>query len=442
MKKSFLQSCGMIVSFCLLCFSFTPVSLAEDYHRSVGELMMLASGTKSFNGFVDPAFTPEDIAIGDEALSYGDPEFEPYGSRMVFQDRLSNNSIWVDFLNPETGEFGTKDGKNILVDTGVAPLKNSRQGPEWGVSKEGSALFYSKKDAKGIMQIWRATFEDSKIRTQQLTHSRQNMYGVFASQSPGSDSIKIACIQGEVATGSAVWFDENTPMDITILPNAYFWVKSFRFCPDARYLFYSYQSSRNKYEKGKAQLAMMDTTSKQVKILTNDPGNKDEPCPFIAPEFGHELCVASTVDNEKIAIYRDMKDPSSFWTKVAEIEMPEESKHPFMHSLELVQAENRNFQCSYFATVAYPDNEGDGKSVREDGSLWLFGLGDHLARRVDQAMPGHKLEPEIWLGKQEVFFYYSFIDLDKNPNIALLRRCKTGLSTLLRYSHANQELFQ
>lgn len=74
MKKSFLQSCGMIVS------------LAEDYHRSVGELMMLASGTKSFNGFVDPDFIPDDIAIGDEALSYGDPEFEPYGSRMVFQD--------------------------------------------------------------------------------------------------------------------------------------------------------------------------------------------------------------------------------------------------------------------------------------------------------------------------------------------------------------------
>lgn len=378
---------------------------------------------------VETGFVPDDIEMGDPTLSYGDPEFEPFGTRVLFQDRVDNNSIWVDYLNPETGEFSTKDGKNILVDTGIAPLKESRQGPEWGVSKNGSAIFYSKKDDKGVMQIWRATLQGVKVSTQQLTYSNLNMYGVFASQSITSNSIKISCVQHTISnpTGSAVWFDENTPLEINILPNAYFWVKGLRFSSDANYVFYSYQSSSNPYEKGTSQIAMMDTTTKEIKILTNDPGNKDEAWPFIAPEYNYELCIATTINNEKIAIYRNNKNPSGFWSKVAEIKMPENSNYQYMYSMEPIQLTNKSITFSYFTIVAYLDNTGESSVPREDSSLWLFGLGNKLARRVDQPMHGHKLEPETWTSNLDVFYYYNFIDVDKNPNVGHLRRCKTGL---------------
>jgi hypothetical protein len=80
---------------------------------------------------------------------------------MVFQTSANGvQQVWIAELNPLTGLLVSATGKDLLVDTDVAaigPQGDTTNGPEWGLDSEGAAVFYSKRDANGVVQCWRAS---------------------------------------------------------------------------------------------------------------------------------------------------------------------------------------------------------------------------------------------------------------------------------------------
>ena len=207
----------------------------------------------------------------------------------------------------------------------------------------------------------------------------------------------------------------------------YTWSQCFRFSPDSRYLFYTSYEKGNRFKKGKAQVGMLDTETSLYSLLTNDPGSKDDPFPFIAPEFNNELCIATTVDHQTVAIYRDVEDPSGYWKKVAELNTPTDSKFTYFYSMEPLQLSTGKRDSSYFSLAAYPDDLGD-LVPREESSIWILGLGDQLKRRVDDSqILGQKNEPETWVNKDHIFVYYTYMREEKNYKKVEMHRCKTGI---------------
>jgi polyhydroxybutyrate depolymerase len=378
--------------------------------------MVLSAGT----------FEVSDQRMGNPMISYVGPEIEPYGNRVIYQIPGENNSLWMGFLDPSTGLFTSKDGKDVLIDTDLAPVEESFQGPEWGVSKNSSSIFYCKKDNKGIMQIWKASLDTEPPKVEQLSKSDQKLYCFFTSQSTTSESIKIACLRGDKPKGTAVWFDENSPEQLNVIPRVYTWSQCFRFSPEGRMLFYCSYAVGNRFIKGKSQIGMLDTLTSVFSLLTDDPGNKDDPWPFIAPEYGNELCVATTVNHQTISIYRKLADSKGMWTKVASIDTPKDSKFKYFYSMEPLQLTSRNKNVSYFSLAAFPDDLGD-LVPREESSIWILGLGDQLKRRVDAEISGQKNEPETWVNQNNVFLYYTYYRVEKTYKKIEMHCCKTGL---------------
>ena len=400
----------------------------EKYYRDIEFLSLLLQGNK--NPDEKPhgtSFEIDDQMVGNRMISYVGPEIEPYGNRVVYQVPGEENSLWMGFLDPETGLFASEDGKDILIDNNLAFVENSKQGPEWGVTKNGSSIFYCKEDSKGIMQIWRAELTTNPLTIKKLTNSDQKLYCFFTSQSSSSDSIKIACYRGEGSERSHVWFDENTPEKLNTIPYVYTWSQCFRFCPEGRYLFYTSYEKGNRYKKGQAQIGMLDTLTSSYQLLTNDPGSKDDPFPFIAPEFNNELCIATTINHQTVSIYRNVETSSEYWQKVAELNTPKDSKFTYFYSMEPMQLSNSNRDSSYFSLAAYPDDLGD-LVPRDESSIWILGLGDQLKRRIDNLMlQGQKNEPETWVNENQIFVYYTYIREEKYYKKVEMHCCKTGI---------------
>jgi hypothetical protein len=59
-------------------------------------------------------FQPDDVPVGDPAVSYCDPEFLPGGERMTFVDQ-HRRVVWVAELDPVTGLTRSKTGQDILI---------------------------------------------------------------------------------------------------------------------------------------------------------------------------------------------------------------------------------------------------------------------------------------------------------------------------------------
>ena len=96
-------------------------------------------------------FQPEDIRLGDPAVSYNDPEFLPNGTRMTFVDQ--RRRVWVAELEPATGRLRSRTGQDILVGEHWAPFQYSQNGPEWCLDRQGQAVAYTVLDPQGVAQV-------------------------------------------------------------------------------------------------------------------------------------------------------------------------------------------------------------------------------------------------------------------------------------------------
>jgi hypothetical protein len=320
-------------------------------------------------------FQPDDVRLGDPAVSYNDPEFLPDGSRMTFVDQ--QRRVWVAELDATTGLLRSRTGKDILVGENWAPFKDSQNGPEWCFDRQGQAVAYTVLDPQGVAQVAFVRLAKNKAGpVQVLTSGPQRSFSPFGTIWADDASAWLAFAHGgkEYADYSVRLLNVAQPDKTLDLP--YYWIGSSA----PRWL---HGTTRIVYPR------LVKTNPNQIEIAVFDTST---------------------------------------------LKLPEKCPHQFMRSMEPPVSLRGAGGASYFIVLGAPTPK---TYARTDTSIWVLGLGNdpqhRIVRRVgDGGITGtkdYRYEPETTTGPGEVFVYYT-VDTnvaDKRP-IHGLHRCRTGIA--------------
>lgn len=374
--------------------------------------------------YLPPAFIREDIRLGSTNVSYLDPEFLPGGNQVAFQD--GQGALWVGDVDPVTGWLSANDGRSLPVDSALAPLTSSLNQLEWGTSTNVPAIFYTKPADAGRRQLFRARVENGLVVTSQLTASLAiEHFAVRATQEPTNGSVRLLFNAGNAAVSVPVWSDELTPMTTNALPLPAPGLDNGSWLPGGTSLVFVGRSPL----LGTTQLARLDVVTGQATVLTDDAGEKSEPCGFLAPELNGELLYAAVVDQDRVAIYRDVHNPGGLLRRIATLRLPAGAPTAHLHSLRPLVG-GRGFNgVSYFTCAAQRNDDPLNPGF---GAIYLLGLGPDtnnlIVRRLDEGSLDDRLadrrDPKTFVGEREVFCYFSLFD---GANNVQLRLAKTGL---------------
>jgi hypothetical protein len=372
-----------------------------------------------FNSFdlISQTFQVDDVPFTNLPLNIMDPEFLPGTNLIVYQDK--DNNIYATEINPFTGLLKSSSGKDWLISDNVVRLDSTHQGPEWGLDKFGAAVFFTKYDVNGKRQIWRARKNLGKWSSKQITFATNGAKAAFASldQSDSISQIGFAeydrgYLYGAVgyATDSVQYYE---------IKNYYTPSPGSRWSPTTDEIFYPYVIQIK--PDTIIQVASYNLKTNKTTILTNDSGNKIETWAFISPEYNNELLIASQIENDEIAIYRDLNDPNGSWTRIATIKSPDK-KFPYIFSFEPVFDIENRLDRTYLTFLAAKEHDNDS-----EGSLWIVDINPdeskRFARRVDEgAVSGSiapRKEPEPFIINNEVYLYYN--------SKGSFRRARTGI---------------
>ncbi len=372
-------------------------------------------------------FVPDAPFVGEIGGSYIDPEFSESASQVVFQDM--QNRVWIGDIDRKTGLFKTATGRDYLLDENIVVVfdrppqgrKFSTNGPEWTRDDKGHLVVYTKEDSAGIMQQWAARLVDGKSVVTQLTRNRFDCYGNMPSRFHDGKSPRVAyTYDWPIWKAKAAWIFLDQPDPPRELDNFDYRQMSMWSAVSPHFLFV-------KKPEGApyGQIAMSNADSGALRVLTDDAGVKDDPGLFKAPEFGGEVLLVCNVDNSALAIYRDeQRDGKSPWTRIATLTLPEDAPYKFISSPESIGSGNGVGGVSYFSLLARENKERNSR-----GSIWVFGLGtdekNRFARRVDDGASSTVLEPEPFVGENEVYVYYNAFDYTTRQNG--VRRAATGI---------------
>jgi len=275
------------------------------------------------------------------------------------------------------------------------------------------------------MQQWIARLVDGRSAVTQLTRGQTDCYGNMPSRFQDGKPPRIAYTYSwPIWDAKAAWIFTERPDERHDVPGFDYNKMSMWSAVSPEFLFVHRPPGATC-----GQIAKANADTGEVTVLTHDEGEKDDPNLFRAPEFGGEICLMASVDNRAIAIYRDLKSPDGFWTRVATLTVPAELPYQFISSPEPIAPATGLGGASYMALLAR-----QSKDRNSPGSIWVLGLGtdpeNRLARRVDDgAVTGEQaalLEPEPFVGTHEVFVYYNYFGTAGGGHG--LRRARTGLS--------------
>ena len=372
-------------------------------------------------------FVPDAPFVGQIGGSYIDPEFSEAASQVVFQDM--QNRVWIGDIDPATGLFKTATGRDYLMDQNIVVVfdrppqgrKFSTNGPEWARDDKGHLVVYTKEDSAGIMQQFAARLVDGKSVVTQLTHQKYDCYGNMPSRFQDGKPPRVAYTHDwPIWKAKAAWIFLDQPDAPRELANFDYRQMSMWSAVSPHFLFVQ-KPPGAPY----GQIAMSDADRGEVRVLTDDPGMKDDPGLFNAPEFGGERLLVCNVDNSALAIYRDeKKDGKSPWKRIATLALPDDAPYRFISSPETIASATGVGGVSYFSLLARENKERNSR-----GSIWVLGLGtdeaNRFARRVDDGASSAVLEPEPFVGKHEVYVYYNAYNAATRENG--LRRAATGI---------------
>jgi hypothetical protein len=370
--------------------------------------------------------------VGETNGSYIDPEFSEAASQVVFQD--VKNRVWIGDLDPETGLFKTATGRDYLMDEDITLIfdrppqgrKFSTNGPEWTRDEKGPCVVYTKEDQDGLMQQWMAQLVNGESVVRQLTHNKFDCYGNMPSRFQDGKPPRIAyTYDWPIWKAKAAWVFFDKPNEPQQLDGFDYRQMSMWSAVSPDFLFVKRAAG-----SPHGQIARSSADTGEVTVLTNDEGQKDDPGLFVAPEYDGDILLVCNADNAALGIYRDEKrDGKSPWTRIATLALPPDAPHKFISSPETIASATGIGGISYFSLLAR-----EGKDRNTPGSIWVLGLGkdpaNRFVRRVDYAAdttaPSVVLEPEPFVGKNEVYVYYNFFDRAGGQHG--LRRASTGIN--------------
>ncbi len=352
------------------------------------------------------------VRMGDPAFSYIDPEFYGQENLIAFADE--DRTIWLAALDPQAGFFITPDGKDRLIDRAVTPLLVSFNGPEFGVDREGWALYYT-KDQGGVPQIWQATVSDEQVVARPLTTDQIPRLSALASKDPSTETVRLLYAWNGFSgdEGMIGWLDERDPaaseMVVDTIDRGVRWVEG-----TSLFTFIRMSGS----EKG--QVVLYDTGTGEANPITNTGEQNSYAFGWIAPEYD-DLLVLTVVEDTRIDVYKDEGGP--VWERIATLEVPGESAYTVIGSPEVFTVGGR----SYISLVV---KQSGGYALAE---AWVWGIGagseDTMLRCNDGQGEVIRSDPESFIGTETVYIYYNVIRSEAGRQQTFeLYRCNTGIT--------------
>lgn len=318
--------------------------------------------------------------VGIRALSYIDTEFEPGGTRFLFTDL--QNRAWVGELDPATGQCITATCRDVLLASNVlVQIKDFINGPEWGVSDAGPAVYLTTSTESNVAQSWRVNPDGSGLT--RLTSDPRGTWGGLASVAPSAHSVRVIASSGTFDDLTGVWFDED---DGVLHPLPGIWLRGGggRFLPgSARYAIYPYRSWLSD-----TQLAIIDTDLQTGEIVTTTPGQKSQLWGFA---WNGALHVAAVTDDTAIEVFKSGPTP---WPKVAALTPPVPG---YLYSMEPLG----NSGC--FVTLIRNTNDKNWT----DASIYVACINGSWTRVDDRVPMVRRTEPEPWWSGSQWFIYYN-----------------------------------
>ncbi|MFZ5819436.1 MAG: BPSS1187 family protein [Chloroflexota bacterium] len=349
------------------------------------------------------AFAPirNSVKMGNSPLGYIDPEFYSALNLATFADADMN--AWLAALDPQTGGFVSPDGRDIFIDRDLTPLRVSFNAPEFGVDKNGWALYYT-KDVNNVPQVFRATVSGESVTTENLTDDDITRLSVNATRNPLLENTRLLYAYGGFSPneGSIGWLDESAPQTSETIAapidRGARWIDgttSFAFVRDG-------------------QAAIYDTETKTAQTVTATSGEKTYAYGWLVPETGG-LLILTIVDDSRLEIYADNGSPT--WDLIDTLTIPAESAYGVIGSPEAFTADGKSY-----ITLVVKENTNYAPA-----EVWVWGIEseNRFTLHCDDGQGKlTRTDPETYIGTNQVFVYYNTIG---NGQRFELFRCETGL---------------
>jgi len=326
-------------------------------------------------------------------------------SRLVFA--AADNTLWVGYVDFQTGAFIPADGRGELIDTNAAAATDYGNGPEWTDSQSGSSFSYTRY-------------------TPGQPHSDQTASVAVVTQGAGGWTITVPA-NGTGRASPAGTLDGTDPDPrinyVSSDKSAWYWRKfsqpdvenllplsqltdgnSRRWVPDTRKIFF--QGHPPGDPQLRDQVYIYDTDSGELEQLTFNPLGVVGGMMWRAPEFKNEYVFFTMAKfRQEILVYRKLPgaDRVLRWTIVKTIAAP--PGLPFFWSPEVFVHNGRSyifFQVSVssrFFDLTIPNQIGMSgvDPLRQDFRLLTN----------DSATPRVRLDPEYFITAQGPFIYYN-----------------------------------
>jgi hypothetical protein len=355
--------------------------------------------------------TVDDVQVCPYSANVLDPEFDSTSQRMVFVDqqgRLKIVSLNADGTSKSPGCVGT------VIDTGATlgvPGYPRVNGPEWGRSRLGAEIYYTKLNAAQQPALARASYIDGAWQVQFLA-SGDSRGLPFASVDTADPQPRLQYVE-LVDSGSYQfrWREAYKAQSEALLPAI--WVEGTGSAPrwvQGQRAITTKQLDAN----GVAQAIKYSIDSQTVEVLTSDSGQKDEVWMWPAPEFVDEPIFFTVVDNCCLRVYRQI---GGVWTLINTINASDFSSKPFIFSPEPFVYKGHSYVSMQLSSQRYGPSE-----------IWIAAIdpATPLVRQVsDPSTPSKvRTEPEFMSTNSAAYIYYTML---VGRDRVTLRRANTGL---------------
>ncbi len=350
-----------------------------------------------------PTIAANDFRIGSSSIAYLDNEFWSDGNKMVWLEfveppPLSGFDVYITDLDPNTGQMIPPDGRGQLVDQALF-LTN---GPEWGISAQGAAIYYTALDNAFIPQVFQAN-ATNPVPTQ-LTSTAVGKALSTASTTPTFPETLLIFFQFTGLFDTDVIIQSGlTP--INILPFTSVGSSGPRWIPNERSLLSRARSS------GTQQVVRFDLDTEAVTFLTTDSGDKGDAFIIAAPEFEADPILLTVVDVTSLGLYRQDGDQ---WTRFNTINLPFNGNPANVDTTFLFGPTLFSFKGkSYVAVAATQDNicttitcDSISPNQVTHSEIWLTSIDGTIQFEISEDSVQSRVDPEVYVTDSQLYVSY------------------------------------
>jgi hypothetical protein len=363
-------------------------------------------------------FRVNDVRIGDTTVSYLDFEFWQAGNRVCFQDE--NNNGYVAVLDSLTGNFRTENGKDFLFDQNLAPITSSLNGPEWGLSRRGGEVFYTKQVGRN-MHIGRARWNGTAYTATDISDGLAgNRFATIPSKDVGDTDPRLIYATGNLLNLNIFWSEATVTVTDQAVPYGANSSSGPRWIDGEKALL------TNDNVGGTTQIFRYETATKRTVQLTFDNGKKIDSFLFTAPDYGNARLLFCTVDDTILRLYHENASAAGRFERVYDVRLPSLAyKYYFSAEPFVFQGKSYLFVCAANEKFI-PGSQNNSKPA----DVWIVALNPDkpLFRKVSDDRTALRLDPEVFITPTEAYIYYYEYKRNGDVHPVAMHKCATGLT--------------